>query len=383
MADTKNHRIRKISTSCFVSTLAGSGTNSLVDGTGTGSSFSFPKGITVDGLGNVYIGDFSNNAIRKITPLGVVTTLAGGVLLPGSINGTGSGASFNGPTGLAVDSLGNVYVADYFNHKIRKITSSGVVTTFAGSGAQGYLNGIGTAADFNYPTGVAVDDSGNVFVADYGNDVIRKISPTGIVTTLAGSNTQGSANGTGIATSFNKPYGITIDQLGNVYVGEQGNRLIRKITYSGVVTTLAGGTSSPIYKDGNGTSAGFDFPAGIAIDSSGDEMYVPDVANSLIRKIKITNIITVTEPALPTTKGNLYPNPSKDEVYIQLPEEMRNQLVYYSIIYDASGRPVYNYSYEGISEVVKLNIAGLGKGLYQVYIISGNYNMSEKLIVEK
>ncbi|MDP6772479.1 MAG: Ig-like domain-containing protein, partial [Anaerolineales bacterium] len=160
-----------------VKTLAGSGSIGSADGTGTAASFKYPEGLAVDFIGNVYVADTWNHLIRKITPAGVVTTLAGSGY-EGSANGTGTAASFRLPSGIAVDGSGNVYVADHTNNRIRKITSAGVVTTLAGSGSEGSADGTGTAASFYYPAGVAVDGSGNVYVAGHGNHLIRKIATT-------------------------------------------------------------------------------------------------------------------------------------------------------------------------------------------------------------
>jgi serine/threonine-protein kinase len=160
----------------YVTTLAGSGTVGAVDATGTAASFYAPSGIAVDAAGNVYVGDQANNKIRKITSAGVVTTLAGSGTI-GAVDATGTAASFYYPNGVAVDAAGNVYVADYNNNKIRKVTSAGVVTTLAGSGTAGAVDASGTAASFNLPFGVAVDAAGNVYVADVQNHKIRKIIP--------------------------------------------------------------------------------------------------------------------------------------------------------------------------------------------------------------
>ena len=167
-----NHRIRKITTSGVVSTLAGSGTSGYADGTGTSAQFNYPSGVAVDGAGNVYVADRYNHRIRKITTSGVVSTLAGST--SGYTDGTGTSAKFYYPSGVAVDGAGNVYVADLSNHRIRKITASGVVSTLAGSGTSGYTDGTGTSAKFTYPTGVAVDGAGNVYVADYNNHAHSK-----------------------------------------------------------------------------------------------------------------------------------------------------------------------------------------------------------------
>lgn len=282
VADQGNNLIRKISSGGLVTTLAGSGASGSADGTGTAATFYFPTGVAADASGNIYVADSYNHKIRKITPDGVVSTLAGSGS-PGAADGTGTAASFNYPNGVATDAAGNVYVADAQNNKIRKISAAGVVTTLAGSGTSGSADGTGTAATFNIPTGVATDASGNVYVADKNNYKIRMISSAGVVTTFAGTGTAGSADGTGTAASFNLPTGIATDALNNVYIADFGNQKIRKITPAAVVTTLSGSGAQGA-TDGTSTSATFYFPYGIATDVSGN-VYVGDRNNHKIRKI--------------------------------------------------------------------------------------------------
>jgi sugar lactone lactonase YvrE len=262
----------------IVTTLAGSEPG-YADGTGTAAKFSEPSAVAVDASGNVYVADWLNQRIRKVTPTGVVTTLAGST--PGYADGTGAAAKFSEPSGVAVDASGNVYVADYNNYCIRKITSNGVVTTLAGS-TPGYADGTGAAAKFSEPSNVAVDAFGNVYVADHNNHRIRKITSNGVVTTLAGS-TPGYADGTGAAAQFDNPSGVAVDAFGNVYVADWSNNRIRKVTPTGVVTTVAGSIRG--YADGTGAASQFDNPSGVAIDASGN-VYVADVSNHRIRKIQ-------------------------------------------------------------------------------------------------
>jgi serine/threonine protein kinase, bacterial len=290
VADSENNKIRKITPAGVVTTLAGSGVSGSDDGTGIAASFNYPQGVALDSSGNVYVADTGSHKIRKITPAGVVTTLAGGGGREwnwnglGSADGTGTTASFNYPNGVAVDSSGNAYIADSSNNKIRKITPEGVVTTLAGSGVSGSDDGTGLAASFNRPEGVAVDKSGNVYVADFNNNKIRKITPAGVVTTLAGSGRQSSRDGT--AASFKWPNGVAVDSSGDLYVADYGNRKIRKITPAGVVSTLAG-SGVEGSEDGTGTEASFAYADGVAVDSSGN-VYVADSGNNLIRKITIS-----------------------------------------------------------------------------------------------
>ncbi|WP_219621531.1 NHL repeat-containing protein [Cupriavidus pauculus] len=282
VADQGNNLIRKITPTGVVSTLAGSGSSGSADGTGAAASFSYPYGVAVDASGTVYVADTFNHEIRKITSTGVVSTLAGSGS-SGSADGTGTAASFSTPFGVAVDASGNVYVADQGNQLIRKITPTGVVSTLAGSGSLGSTDGIGTAASFNAPSGIAVDASGNVYVVDQGSHAIRKITPTGVVSTLAGSGSSGSADGIGTAASFSSPFGVAVDASANVYVADQGSHAIRKITPAGVVSTLAGSGSGGA-ADGIGTAASFNLPLGVAVDASGN-VYVADTRNHEIRKI--------------------------------------------------------------------------------------------------
>jgi len=296
VADAYNQRIRKISPAGVVTTLAGSGLCGLTDGTGAAASFCSPEGLAVDAAGNVYVAD--NSSIRKITPAGVVTTLAGSGL-SGYANGTGAAAQFNGPRGVAVDAAGNVYVADSLNHAIRLISPSGVVTTFAGPAAptvsSGYLDGPSAAAKFGEPFSVAVDSTGNVYVAENYNRAIRKISPAGIVSTLAGPGqslnafapVSGYVDSTGVSALFGGPTSIAVDAAGNVYVTDTPNNAIRRISPSGTVATLAG-PAAPLatsgFVDGNGASALFNYPNGIALDAAGNA-YVADAKSNVIRKI--------------------------------------------------------------------------------------------------
>jgi hypothetical protein len=305
VADYFNHSIRKITASGVVSTLAGS-TQGYTDGTGTSAQFSNPTGVAVDGTGNVYVADYNNHSIRKITASGVVSTLAGSGT-SGNTDGTGTSAQFSKPTGVAVDGTGNVYVADLYNHSIRKITTSGVVSTLAGSGASGNTDGTGTSAQFYWPIGVAVDGDGNVYVADFSNHSIRKITALGVVSTLAGIGTSGYTDGTGTSAKFNNPYGVAVDGAGNVYVGDFGNHSIRKITASGVVSTLAGSTSGNT--DGTGTSAKFILPRGVAVDGAGN-VYVADRHNHRIRKITLSAGSAETTETITANVCDSYTSPS-------------------------------------------------------------------------
>ena len=305
----------------IVSTLAGSGVSGFADGEGASAKFFWPLDVAVDASGNVYVADDGNGRIRKITPDGVVSTRAqlstpNGIAVDGSGNiyvthsgcrvskiaadgtvsalagspwtgfaeGAGEDARFYYPHGVAVDASGVIYVADGYNHRIRKITADGVVSTRAGTGISSFADGAVSMAHFNNPSGVAVDNaSGNLYVADDRNHRIRKITADGMVSTLAGNGAKGLADGEGDAAQFHFPNGVAVDASGNVYVADELNHCIRKITADGMVSTLAG-SGVEGFADGESSSAKFARPCGIAVDASGN-VYVAEWGNHCIRKI--------------------------------------------------------------------------------------------------
>lgn len=279
-----DNAIRKITPTGVVTTLAGGGPI---------SQFNVPQAITLDAAGNLYVADTFNLSIKKITPAGGVTTLAGGSW--GSADGTGAAAQFRDPRGIAVDSAGMIYVADTFNHTIRRVTQAGVVTTIAGTAfLEGHADGVGTNAQFNYPSGLAIDLAGNLFVADYGNSTIRKITPAGTVTTVVGAIvTPGHIDGNVSVARFFTPQGVAVDPAGNLFVADVRDQTIRKVTPSVIVSTVAG--LSPFQcngtADGVGTAARFSAPEGLAVGPAG-EIYVADLQNHTIRKVAANGAVS-------------------------------------------------------------------------------------------
>ncbi|PTR01539.1 putative Ig domain-containing protein [Mucilaginibacter yixingensis] len=262
-----------------VSVLAGSGFPGYAEGQGSAAAFTDPLAIAMTPDGNFYVADNNNpSSIRKVTPGGLVSTFVANSAL-----GTSNTSGYFMLTGITADASGNLYVALGYDNVIKKITPQGVVSLFAGSGVAGSADGKGQLASFNGPRGLAVGPDGAVYVADVSNHMIRKITPDGTVTTLAGNTVYGNANGTGMAASFHQPMGVCVDIFGNVYVADGANNLIRKITPAGTVSTFAG-SGKQGFADGKATEAAFNAPWAVTVDDLGN-VYVMDILNNRMRKI--------------------------------------------------------------------------------------------------
>ena len=276
-----------------MTTLAGLAlVSGATNGTGTNAVFSDPAAIAVDGNGNFFVADSQNHAIRKLTTNGVVTTFAGKLGISGSANGTGIGAQFDSPSGLVFDAAGNLYVSDTGNSTIRKIKPSGAVSTFAGiAGESGFTNGAAGSAQFSSPLGIAVAPDGTIYVADSGNHCIRAITG-GNISTFAGSpQVWGSADGTGTNASFNGPVGLAFDSRTNLFVSDANNNTIRKIAPDGTVTTFAGAAGADGSTDGDLNSARFRSPAELVFDKKGN-LLVADSFNQTVREISSNGIVS-------------------------------------------------------------------------------------------
>ena len=294
IADYGNHRIRKVdATSGTITTVAGNGTSGFVgDGaTAISAQLSYPRGVALDSAGNLYIADTSNHRIRKVDASGTITTVAGNGTPGFSGDGaTAISAQLSYPLGVALDSLGHLYIADTSNHRIRKVDASGTITTVAGNGTPGFAGDGATAtnAQLRTPTGVALDSAGNLYIADSNNHRIRKVNASGTITTVAGNGTPGFGGDGATATSarLSSPVGVALDSAGHLYIADYNNHRIRKVdATSGTITTVAGNGTSGFAGDGaTATSALLNAPLGVALDSTG-HLYIADYNNHRIRKV--------------------------------------------------------------------------------------------------
>jgi sugar lactone lactonase YvrE len=362
VADTYNNRIRKITPTGVVTTYAGSGIAGYADGNSNVAQFNKPCGLTIDDFGNLLIADKENHRIRKITPSGIVTTVAGSGV-QGDAIGLNSNAMFDAPTQITIKG-GWVYVSDQ-SGKI-KVIGSQTVTYFAGSGA-GYVNGPLSIAKFSGGGGITTDYFGNFYIADLYNNCIRKISTALTASTFAGSQfgIYGNQNGVGLNSSFYYPIGITTDISGDVYVADTQNGLIRKISnQTGLVTTLAGIGNSQSYQDGDINIATFYNPSSLVTDSSGN-VYVADSGHNCIRKI-IGNILDIEENNA-SRDITIYPNPAKDHITIDC-GALANVVGYSFKITNTLGQEVFNQPMNTQQYYVPLN-SWTGQGIYFVNII--------------
>ena len=352
VADTANHTVRKITPAGVVTTLAGTaGASGNADGTGPAARFNHPAGAAVDSTGTVYVADTDNNSVRKIAAGGVVSTLATG---------------FNGPSGIAADGVGTIYVGDTLNHVIRKITSAGAVSTLAGAvGLSGSADGTGSAARFHGPQGLAIDGAGNLYVADTNNDTIRKVVlASGAVTTVAGqAGASGATDGTGSQARFFFPSGVAIDAAGNLYVADTDNSTVRELAPSGVVSTFAGQPGTTGSADGLDGATRFDFPAGLAIGNA-STIYVADTNNHAIRAV-----ILPAAPAITT-------QPQSQTV-------TAGANVQFSVTASGSPAPTYQWNFNGVaingatsSTLSLTNVQTTSAGTYAVTVTNGSGSLT-------
>ncbi len=381
IADQFNNRIRKVNTSGIISTICGTGASGFSGDGGPASSAQIgsPTGIAVDGIGNVYFCDYLNHRIRKISSTGTITTIAGiGVAGFSGDGSVATSAQINAPEGVAVDGSGNVYFADRANNRIRKISSIGTITTIAGTGVAGF-SGDGssaTSAQINYPNDTEVDGAGNVYFVDAGNQRVRKISSVGTITTVAGTGVAGFSGDGSAATSaqLNGPSGIAIDGSGNLYIVEKFNNRLRKVNPSGIITTIAGTGVAGFSGDGGlATSATIDYPRRVAIAENGI-IYFCDGSNYRIRIIQST--LGISSLSDNYNSLSVYPNPSTGLINIKVDTKLLGSIY---TVYDNTGKVVLSGKIDNENSAIELgNLSG---GIY-FFSIGENLKQTFKVIKE-
>ncbi|RKT54564.1 RICIN domain-containing protein [Saccharothrix australiensis] len=292
LADTDNHRIRRITPNGTITTVAGTGAGGFGGdhGPATAARLNWPIAVAVDSTGALYIADYANHRVRKVAPDGTITTVAGtGTAGYGGDNGPATAAALKSPMGVALDSAGALYIADRDNHRVRKVTADGRITTVAGTGAAGFGgdDGPATAAALKSPTRVALDSAGTLYLADSGNHRLRKVTPDGTITTVAGTGTAGSSgdNGPAANATLNNPFGIAVDHDGTLYLADFDNHRVRRITPDGTITTVAGtGTAGSSGDNGPATAAQLKNPQDVALDSAG-ALYLAEAHNHRVRRV--------------------------------------------------------------------------------------------------
>lgn len=300
LADGSASRIRVVNTLGIISTFAGNGTAGFSGdgGLATAAELNEPLDVCVDYTGNVYIADTFNNRVRKVNTSGIISTFAGnGTAGFSGDGGPATAAELNQPFGVRVDVvLGDVYIADSNNNRIRVVNTSGIITTFAGNGTAGFSGdgGLATAAQLNFPVDMQPDIFGNVYIADYDNNRIRKVNiTTGIITTYAGTGTAGYSGDGGLATAaeLNSPTDVSVDASGNLYIADWANNVIRKVdTTTGIITTFAGNGTAGFSGDGGpATSAELNLPNGVRTDVFGN-VFIADTLNFRIREVIVSQV---------------------------------------------------------------------------------------------
>jgi sugar lactone lactonase YvrE len=365
--DSQNHRIRKIDPSGIINTVGGGGV-SLADGIlATSAGIPQPNGITVDAAGNIYFSEKLYAQIRKISTSGIITTIAGN----GSPGFSGDGgpaisAQLNTPNGITIDGSGNLYIAEGANHRIRKVTATGTISTIAGTLTSGFSGdgSLATSAEINNPSDVKLDMTGNIYIADNGNKRIRRIDPSGIINTIAGTGGSGFTGDGGFATlaQIGSPGSLFFDLSGNLFFTDNWNGLLRKINTSGIISKIAG-TGTPGYSGDGGPAilSQLNDPGGLCIDAN-NNIYFSETFNSRLRIICVSNCAMGIEEKESTNEIKLFPNPTSD--YLNL--ELQNQTNISEIeITNQLGQTILKQAYNK-----QIDVSFLFTGCYFIKLIS-------------
>ncbi|MHB8259182.1 MAG: NHL domain-containing protein [Bacteroidia bacterium] len=390
VADEQNNAVRKVNTAGIISTFAGSISGFSGDGgQATSAELNIPTSIAFDAAGNVYIADGVNNRIRVVNTAGIITTFAGGgtyTVAPWGDGGDATAAVLYGPSGVASDATGNLYIADQGHMRIRKVNTAGIISTFAGNGAGGF-SGDGaqaTAAKLNQPTGVTFDAAGNLYISDYVNNRIRMVNTAGIITTFAGNGTAGFLGDAGQATvaELNHPYGVAFDAAGNMYIADVSNNRIRVVNTAGIITTFAGNGTGGFFGDGGAaTAAELNYPYGIACDAAGN-LYIADAYNSRIRMICFSSCSTNAIQQITNSNAvSIYPNPANTIINVGVPSGslgIMNENTTLQIT-DMLGNTVKQFIIHNSSFTI--SVSDLAEGVYNVSISSNEGVVNKRVVI--
>ncbi len=382
-ADKGNHAIRMIDASGIITTIAGRDSSfgfSGDNGPATAAFINSPTSIAFDAAGNLYFTDDGNNRIRKINTSGIITTIVGtGVAGNYGDNGPATNAQLNHATGVVVNDTGAILIADANNHVIRMIDTAGKIHTLVGVGRSGYSGdgGYANIATLNYPKGLALDAAGNLYIADNGNSVIRKVTPAGIISAYAGNGTNGYGGdgGYGYQAQLSTPTEITIDASGDAYIADFGNHVVRKVTRSGTISTFAGnGTSGNTGDGGYASSAQLSGPYGTATDGSGN-VYITDEISNVIRMVHRPNAIATVQNE--AEELFILPNPNSGTFQIQLPVNDGGTIS----VYDVTGRVIATQNHDQ-GDPTNLTFSQLSSGMYVVTFIGKTGTSRSKVVVQ-
>ena len=388
IADRVNNKIRKISPAGIITTFAGTGIAGYTGDGGQAATAQLyqPSDIAIGKNGDVYVADIYNNAVRRISTNGIISTFAGGGSMFGD-GGPATNAVLSSPTGLAIDTSGNVYIADFSHNRVRVVNTSGIISTFAGNGVAtfGGDHGQATAAQLFNPSAIATDKKGNVFIAEQANYRVRMVNAAGVITTLAGLGTYGPGGDGDSAwrAQFMTPWGLAVDGLGNVYIADEANNRVRRVNTHSIIGNFTG-TGIAGFEGDAGTcgEAKLSQPGHMAFDSLGN-LYIADQGNFRVRKI--TGINTAVEGQLANTlpgQINIYPNPNYGTFTLELTGATQENLE--AIVYDVLGKAIATqyFTYQNGKYVAALDLVGFAPGFYLVKALDGADVYWGKVIVK-
>ncbi len=383
IADRGNHVVRRVDNAGIISTFAGTGAAGFSGngGNATAAKLNMPTSVATDAAGNVYISDMGNNRVRRVNPSGIITNFAGnGVATYSGDADSAHLASINGPEGLAVDASSNVLIADAGNHVIRRVSTSGIISTVAGSGLIGNSGdgGPATAARMYSPSGVATDAAGNIYIADVINNKIRRVSSSGIISTFAGTGAAGNSGNGGAATAANLrfPSGVSVDGIGNIYIADQGNYNVRIVNASGVISNYAGVSTSGYDGDGGlATIAKLGSPKNVYVDGWG-RVYIADNTNHVVRLVAST---ASTSMVSPLQQLLIFPNPTSGSFTISLPSANASAHITVS---DITGKVVFQKQVGYSISNIQVDLSEVAPGSYIITVASENKVYTSNLVIE-